>query len=533
MILNAKTYKDDAKTPWPWKFIAIATIFAVMTGGLLYYLTSSYVLGQAEKRIQSVLLSHKGIHNYIQRNTHPALYSLKELGELKDSFYSPELLSSSYMVRNVHKYNNEERIQSGLPEIYYKMAAINPRNPVNQADLKEAELIKMFNKNRNIKNYRDILELDGKKYLYYALPFLENTEACLKCHSDRQTAPVQLQAIYKGKGGFGETCGEIRAIESIRTPLEREFKTVYMIFAICLSGLGTLMVMLFISRNLKKTVKLRTADLEQEIAERKRTEEKLKKKKQELRNHRDHLEDLVKDRTTALEAKNKELETFTYSVSHDLKAPLRGIDGYSRLLLEEYKETLDEEGQRFLKNVRTSAEQMNQLIEDLLAYSRMERRDLQIIPIDLIAMLDALILEREQELTHRNIKVDNRLPFQKIMGDRESLRQILDNLIDNAVKFTRDEPVARIEINGKETPEHWTLEVKDNGAGFNPTYQDRIFTIFQRLHRAEDFPGTGVGLAIAQKGIRRMGGRIWAESEPGKGAVFYIEVPKSNKQVKR
>ena len=250
------------------------------------------------------------------------------------------------------------------------------------------------------------------------------------------------------------------------------------------------------------------------------------KAEHDLKIYREHLEELVEERTAALEGKNKELETFTYSVSHDLKAPLRGIDGYSSLLVEEYGDKLDKEGHQFLMNVRNSAKQMNQLIEDLLAYSRMERREIQSISIDLSAMIDALIRERARDLEERNIELKKNIPFENILCDRESLRQILGNLLDNAIKFTRHESAARIEIDGSDTPEHWTLRVKDNGLGFDPKYQERIFGIFQRLHLSEEYPGTGVGLAIARKAISRMGGRIWAEGELGKGAVFCVRVPK-------
>lgn len=258
-----------------------------------------------------------------------------------------------------------------------------------------------------------------------------------------------------------------------------------------------------------------------DITNRKKTEE-------ELKQHRQHLEELVEKRTLALEDKNKELETFTYTVSHDLKAPLRGIDGYSRLLLEEYGEKLDAQGQQFLQNVRYCTEQMNQLIEDLLAYSRMERRELQLDSIDLPFMIDAILREREHDLTQRGIVFTNNLPFTQMQSDAKSIRQILGNLFDNAIKFSRYESDARIEINGSETTDVWTLWVKDNGVGFDPKYQDRIFGIFQRLHRSEEYPGTGVGLAIVQKAINRMSGRIWAEGELGKGATFYVQVPKVN-----
>ena len=253
---------------------------------------------------------------------------------------------------------------------------------------------------------------------------------------------------------------------------------------------------------------------------------KRKKTENELRAYREHLEELVKKRTAALESKNKELETFTYSVSHDLKAPLRGIDGYSRLLEEEYSDRFDDEGKLFLKNVRQGADQMNQLIEDLLAYSRMERRSLQPMPIDLQSMIDLLISQRARDLEARHIRMCVNLPFQTIHSDTETLRQVLANYLDNAVKFSCDGGPAMIEISGRENSDTWTLWVKDNGIGFDPRYHDRIFEIFQRLHRAEDFPGTGIGLAIVLKAVERIGGRVWAESTPGKGAAFFVEIPK-------
>jgi len=257
-----------------------------------------------------------------------------------------------------------------------------------------------------------------------------------------------------------------------------------------------------------------------DITERKQAERKLTL-------YREHLEDLVKQRTAEIQIKNKELETFTYSVSHDLQAPLRGIDGYSRLLSEDYADKLDEEGMQFLKNVRHATAQMNQLIEDLLAYSRMERRDLQSATVDLRALVDQLVAEKAHDVETGRIGISVDLPFQFMTADRESLRQVLGNYIDNAIKFSPKDEKGLVTVGGQEDNHSWTIWVKDNGIGFDPKYTDRIFTIFQRLHRAEDYPGTGVGLAIVQKAVARMGGRVWAESTSGQGATFFIEIPKN------
>ena len=240
----------------------------------------------------------------------------------------------------------------------------------------------------------------------------------------------------------------------------------------------------------------------------------------------EHLEETVKARTSEIEAKNRELETFTYSVAHDLKAPLRGIDGYSMLLSEEYADKLDEEGLQFLNNVRNSAQQMSQLIEDLLSYSRMERRETQMTRVELAPLIELLISERKHDIESRLISISVNLPFDAIDTDPDTVRQVVRNYLDNAIKFSQKAAQSAVKINGHESDSAWTIWVEDNGIGFDQKYHDRIFQIFQRLHRSEDYPGTGVGLAIARKAVERIGGYVWAESAPGKSAKFFMKIPK-------
>jgi PAS domain S-box-containing protein len=239
------------------------------------------------------------------------------------------------------------------------------------------------------------------------------------------------------------------------------------------------------------------------------------------------LEQRVAERTAQLEAKNRDLETFSYTVSHDLKAPLRGIDGYSRLLLEDHLDKLDEEGRSFLRNIRTAANQMGQLIDDLLTYSRLERRPLQTNQINPHSLAESLVAEYTAEIQQREVSLTLSIPPQAtVSADPDGLTMALRNLLDNALKFTRQIEKPVIEIGGRETENTCILWVQDNGIGFDMKYHDRILEIFQRLHRVEEYPGTGIGLAIVKKAMQRMGGRIWAESELGKGATFYLEVPK-------
>jgi signal transduction histidine kinase len=238
------------------------------------------------------------------------------------------------------------------------------------------------------------------------------------------------------------------------------------------------------------------------------------------------LEQRIAARTAALDAKSRELETFAYSVAHDLKAPLRGIDGYSRLLLEDHIENLNDEGRSFLNTIQTSTREMNQLIEDLLDYSRLERRDLKPDRIALQPLVKGLVEQQQHELSDRKVDFVVSVNGGDVTADVSGLTQALKNYLDNAIKFTREVPHGRIEVGSEEKDHTCVLWVRDNGLGFDMKYHDRIFEIFQRLNHSEEYPGTGVGLAIVRKAMERMGGRAWGVGEPGQGATFYLEIPK-------
>ena len=242
-----------------------------------------------------------------------------------------------------------------------------------------------------------------------------------------------------------------------------------------------------------------------------------------LRDAKINLESKVEQRTAQLLAKSKELENFCYSVSHDLKAPLRGIDGYSRLLLESYHERLDEEGRSFLQNVRAATRHMTRLIEDLLAYSKLERRKLSTMSVELSSFVTNLLSQFRDSLqnVHLTVKVDS----YRVRADPDGLAIALRNLIDNAIKFSKYSAIQEVDIVARAEGDYCLISVCDNGIGFDMRFYDKIFEIFQRLHRAEDYPGTGIGLAMVHKAMERMGGRVWAESELGAGAIFYLQLP--------
>jgi signal transduction histidine kinase len=238
------------------------------------------------------------------------------------------------------------------------------------------------------------------------------------------------------------------------------------------------------------------------------------------------LEERIDARTAALNAKSRELETFAYSVAHDLKAPLRGIDGYSRLLLAQHAASLNDEGRSFLQTIHGSTEEMSQLIDDLLEYSRLERRELKPGLIELGPLIKSVVDQKKRESTETSIDFVVNVNGGRVMADPNGLTQSLRNYLDNAVKFTGKVSEPRIEIGSKETDKHHLIWVRDNGVGFDMKHHDRIFNIFQRLNASEEYPGTGIGLAIVRKAMERMGGRAWAESEAGHGATFYLEIPR-------
>jgi PAS domain S-box-containing protein len=238
------------------------------------------------------------------------------------------------------------------------------------------------------------------------------------------------------------------------------------------------------------------------------------------------LEQRVAARTSQLQTANRELETFAYSVSHDLKAPLRAIEGYARLMIEDYAPHLDEQAQTYLNNIERASLRLGQLIGDLLEYSRLERRSRSFSRVNPAHLIESIVAERADEISNRAIKIRIDLPQVEVTVEVEGLALAIRNLLDNALKFTREVPTPSIEIGGRDAENVCVLWVKDNGIGFDMIYADRIFEVFQQLHRINEYPGTGIGLAIVRKAMERIGGRVWAKSVPGQGATFYLEIPK-------
>ena len=241
----------------------------------------------------------------------------------------------------------------------------------------------------------------------------------------------------------------------------------------------------------------------------------------EWRKHRERLEKLVEERTAELRAANKELESFSYSVSHDLRAPLRSIDGFNQILIEDYEDKLDEEGKDCLQRIGVSIQRMGQMIDDLLNLSRVTRSEMRRETVDLSTLAQTITAELQETQPERRVEfvISEGLV---VKGDPRLLHVVLENLLGNAWKFTGKLPQAAIEFGVTQQDGEPAYYVRDDGAGFDMAYVHKLFGAFQRLHRRDEFDGTGVGLASVQRIVQRHGGEVWAEGEVDKGATFYF-----------
>jgi light-regulated signal transduction histidine kinase (bacteriophytochrome) len=240
-----------------------------------------------------------------------------------------------------------------------------------------------------------------------------------------------------------------------------------------------------------------------------------------LRQAHDELEQRVQERTAQLAVANRELEAFSYSVSHDLRAPLRTIDGFSQTVLEDYADRLDAAGKESLQRVRAATQRMSALIDDLLNLARLTRSEMSREAVDLSALAKSVVAELQTNEPGRQVEfaISDGLVTQ---GDSRLMRVVMENLLGNAWKYTARHNRARIEFAGHRDNGKSVFFVRDDGAGFDPTYATRLFGAFQRLHSMDEFPGTGVGLATVQRIIHRHGGKVWAEGLVEKGATFYF-----------
>jgi len=337
------------------------------------------------------------------------------------------------------------------------------------------------------------------------MPDINGYEICHLLKSDKKTEKIPIIFISALDDKKSKTKGlEVGGIDFITKPF--------------FNGEVLARVKTHISiRQMQLNLELQNRELSKEINERKLAEKKILKLNEELENR-------VKERTRQLEAANKELESFCYSVSHDLRAPLRAMNSFAIILINEYSQTLSDEAIRYLSKITENAKKMSILIDNLLKLSHLNKKEIVFSKINMYELADNVYNELHS-LSEKDF-IDFRLTqIPDAYGELSLMRQVWTNLIENAIKFTFKKTERIIEIGFQQNDFENIYYVKDNGAGFNMEYSKKLFAVFERLHNNNEFKGTGVGLAIVERIISRHNGKIWAESETDKGAVFFFSLP--------
>jgi len=357
------------------------------------------------------------------------------------------------------------------------------------------------------------------------MPGMDGFEVCRKLKGNRKTKDIPIlfmtaldnpENILKGF--------ELGGVDYVTKPIEQ---------GEVIARLKTHLAL----RRMQEHLQAQNEQLEQEIRIRQQTEAQLERSQQLLQQANQELEQRIAERTAELVYTNKqlekinaelvssnqELEKFAYVVSHDLQAPLRSIKMFAELLAQEYRDKLNSQADEYIDYITDSAERMQILIKDLLAYCRAGKNEQTWISVDLKDVINNVLRDLEASIKESKAKIKiDRLPI--VQANPREINQLFQNLISNGIKF-RGKDTPCIEINAQSQQQQWLISVKDNGIGIEPQYQDKIFQIFQRLHSLEEYPGTGVGLAICQKIVERHGGSIWVESQPNRGSTFYFTLP--------
>lgn len=394
------------------------------------------------------------------------------------------LINPAYMMRQIMEGYAEQYGVKG------RITGLQPINPLNVPDEWERRVLEAFAMGAT--QAVETSEIGGKKHLRVMLPmYLEG--GCLKCHAgdggDRQGV----------QGGVSVSVPLAPFEEAAAQELRIALATHGGIWLVGVAGI------LLFSRRAR-----------QRVAERERA-------RQEISELNASLERRVAERTADLERANRELEAFSYTVSHDLRAPLRAINGFAHLLIEGEGERLSEEGKRMFGRIVHNSNRLGELIDDVLEYSRAGRIALVPAEVDLELLAHSVAHELLESYSTATIDV---APLPCVQGDLTMLRQVLVNLVGNALKFSAGTPRPRVEVGVQERDGRRAFFVRDNGVGFDMNYVDKLFGMFQRIHSEAQFPGTGVGLAIVQRLVERHGGEVWAESAPGLGATFYFTLGK-------
>lgn len=431
------------------------------------------------------------------------------------------LMNPAYMMRQVMNAYAE------LYGVKGHITSLKLVNTINIPDEWERKALASFDK--GAKEIFEFVELDGKPYLRLMRPMITKME-CLKCHG--------YQGYKEGdvRGGVGVSVPLAPLLAIEKKSIQFMIASHIFIWLLGLIGIGFVFLR---SRNdiaerkrvqeelskyrchLEKLVHARTNSLNEKAYELAKTIETLELEIIERRQAEQKIENLNQD----LQHSNEELKAFTYTVSHDLKAPLRGIAGYADELSRKHSSELSERAGFCVAQILNAIHNLDRLIEDLLRFSRVDTETFIITEINLCSLVETILKDYSLVIAERQIEVTVDIHFDVLRTCERGLFQVLTNLIDNAIKYSVKAAHPHIDILAEESGNTWRIIVCDNGIGFDMKYHDRIFGLFNRLVRMDEYEGTGLGLAIVKKVLDKLGGRVWAEAAPGRGATFFVELP--------
>ena len=490
------------------QFVATTSIIVVLFLTILGILIiRHYLVNQAEARIQDVILEAEALHHYVQQEMHPTMYQLKMEGRMPENFYSPEILSSSYITRHVFHQYNTVRSTHNLPQVEYRMASKNPRNMVNMADSLESSLIELFNADTNLTKYTGILKENGTKYLYYAKPFLRINQNCLKCHGERNEAPVDLSKYYHWESGFNLKVGEIPAIEIIKTPIVAELRTSTNI------GLGMLLIALILIGMIIMFARLTL------------TNDIIRRQKDEIATTLNKLK--VTQAQLLQSEKMASLGTLTAGVAHEINNPLNFIKGamagfetFFNTKAPEYKNDV----QVLLRGLKTGLERSTEIVQGLNQFSRTNGGLTEYCNLHTIIDNCLTILRNQYK---NNIIIEKHYHEANLVvnGNSGKLHQVFINILQNSIHAIEKE--GKITITTLRAADRAEIQIQDSGCGIKPDEIPKVFDPF--FTTKEPGKGTGLGLSITYTIIQEHKGDIQIESKEKTGTLVKIYIPVTNK----
>lgn len=476
-------------------FMLFLLIYLVSTI-FIYNKTDEYAKHEAMKRVQEILLDHKATHSYIEEMQKPVIYQLKKDKKLYSEFFQPEILSFTFIARNMHNYHSSELKKAGREPYYYKLASTNPRNPINQANKLEDKILKLANEDK-LKEYKEIIKRDGKNYLYYAVPINKNKESCMKCHGEPSTAPKEMLDRYGEKRGFYERVGEIRAIISLEVPMEHQLKEAREIFYFLATILAVIMSIVFLL-----------------IMQQKRINEFIKSEKEK------------QEALLIQQSKMASMGEMIGAIAHQLKQPLNSIGLIVQSTNMKYKRgILNEETMKEATN--KSLIQIDFMSKTIDSFRNFFKPDKEKIEFNIKNAIEDILSILSTQLKNNSIEVEFQGEYISIVNYENEFKQVILNLITNAKDAIIERQKKHENFNGKieisilQEASKVYIKVKDNGGGIK---KDVLNKIFEAYFTTKGESGTGIGLHMSKMIIESdMAGKLTAYSK-GDESEFKIEL---------